>query len=779
MFAQDNFKNEIKVSKVRAINSHGFGGAIFEALVENSDHKLAVPKKIVVYADQNTAPAGFTVETGLSLDAQGVLSQKDFKFKGKAYTENRLDASSLRIKLSGKDFLINYLSSGEFKGIGPARAKKIMTDLGEERALELLDAGDFERLYDVLKDSRVVSKLVEVWNEVGCSEVFQRLSDVFHENYMKIPPRNMSLFIRYYGKDAYSKLEENPYRFLAFYPRFDHIDLLARKKFGVSADDENRIEAVIEEALYQCVQRNKHTVCTVKNLAERFEGILGKGPEGKELARKVENSLLEGKVGELFLRHENNTYRPMALAIQEKFVAKHLSNLLSDKSRQFHNSFTGGFSDLQINKWIGEFEAQERERLNLKKFSLNKEQKLAVFTSIRNPFTLISGSAGTGKTTCLKCIYYCLNILGYTVRQVALAGRAAKRMEESTGVEAKTCASFILADDEEKVNKSDVLVIDESSMVDLNTMSRCLQRLADNNRVIMVGDTEQLPPVAAGLVFHCLFDHTSIPHVELLNVERQSEGTGIPQVSKNIRSGTLINLPNYSSSDKTGVFHIEMSGNHSDLEIMSIKIGELYLESTDNTLVICSAKKLAEKVNQICRDANPDKQREVVMNDIYRPDNPDLLKVGFSLNDRVICTKNLWDEGIQNGSLGIVKQIYIRPLKIKVDDGLEVTSLGVIQWDDGVCRPINEQTVHEIELGYAITVHKSQGSEFERVIIGCPNSKVLLDRSLVYTAVTRSKKQAVIVGEFEVIAEAVKANNKASDRNTALEFELLTIMKTD
>ena len=363
-----------------------------------------------------------------------------------------------------------------------------------------------------------------------------------------------------------------------------------------------------------------------------------------------------------------------------------------------------------------------------------------------------------GKTTVLKSLYRVYQDAGTKVLQVALAGRAAKRMQEATGLPASTIASFLNSVNDLTFDGPTVLVVDEASMVDIVSMSRLCEALLPHVRLVLVGDPYQLMPVGPGLVLHCVMKVPSIPVTELKTVKRY--GGVIDAVALAVRGGFW---PNISDEETAPVAFI-----HCDDRLIAEKVVDLYALDTAGTQVVAPLRNgpAGTKVlNQVCQ------QR-------FTSDGPTVTRwngefdtrehCGFNLGDVVLCTRNLWDKGLQNGSIGRIVEVA-SPATKSSDDAER--ALAWVEWDDGVCRELTSEMLEDVELGFAVTVHKAQGSQWRRIVIPVTDSR-LLDRTLLYTAITRAQVQVILVGDVGAAQKAVMAPPKAHNRKVALDLAL-------
>lgn len=326
-------------------------------------------------------------------------------------------------------------------------------------------------------------------------------------------------------------------------------------------------------------------------------------------------------------------------------------------------------------------------------------------------------------------------------RLLALAGRAAKRISEATGRPAQTIAGFIRNADVEELERG-IVVIDEASMVDIVSMAQVLDLIPATCRIVLVGDSAQLMPVGPGLVFHVLCG-ALVPTVELKVARRF--GTQIASFADQIRDGAF---PSILEDSTAPVCLFDLSRPDAIAET----IVELY--DPADCQVLCSRRSGhggTEPLNSLLQArVNPKGQRLMVLNrEFDRPSD-----TGLRLNDHVIYTRNNYKLDLRNGSLGKLSGIPEEPT-IYCDEAGEPlgTVIAWVEWDDGVLRPVFEDMLSDIELAYAITTHKAQGSQWRRVLIPLVKARNF-DRSMLYTAVTRAQSQVILIGDRGVAVDA-------------------------
>jgi len=602
-----------------------------------------------------------------------------------------------------------------FHGIGPETSKLLWKTFGE-RLVEVLDSGDYQALADVVSAQKAVT-LVQGWREEGLSKTLQWLQA--NNVGLRIGRR----VINYFGAEAVEKIQENPYRLLSFSAGWDEVDGLATGELGVDLKDERRLAAAVEEVVYSRFTKGD-TFVPRRLLIAGLKRLLEANRQSDEVIQAaIENC---ESAGRLLFDLSGNAYSIGASILEDRVVNAIVqrSNIISPAC--------------DVESIITTFEGREG-------FGLEPEQRAAIHLVADHHFSVITGGAGCGKTTVLKAVCEVLEAQGYKVIQIALAGKAVKRMMESTGRKAFTVASFLKKlKDSELTGEFDASVpsavlIDEASMVDLISFAAIARALRDEVKIALVGDPHQLPPVGPGLVLHTLPGTPGIAHVELKAPRRFD--SAMAEVANFIKEGVLPTI-----DGNPNVQWIEAQ----DDDIAALA-SSLLLTSPDDAIVLTTTRALARTINQIVQESMTRGKREIMLwNDEFEC----LEATGLREGDAVICTANHWDLGIQNGSMGTV---------LNVADDEQERSLGEVKWDDGVIRPISEDLLDDLELGWALTVHKSQGSQWRRVLVCLPTSSRLVDRSAIYTAVTRVRSQVLILGQRSHL-EKVVAEKKAADR---------------
>lgn len=617
-------------------------------------------------------------------------------------------------------------------GVGPAKAARLHDRFGE-RLVEILDSGSVESLKDCVGEASA-RKLIEAWQERT-----RETAVVTFLDRNGVDTRLAEKILRYWPEDAIEKLQANPYRVLAF-TSWSTADRLAMS-LGVAANDGRRLTAAAEAAVYKRLDTYKETLVDSDELGKGIGTLLRCSDErviGESIRLAVDDKALT--------RIPGGGYQAVGCAVMEQFLTARFTEMVSIDRNGSKGENANGERSLKIEDCIRGFE--EREGI-----TLSAEQRAAVFMAADEPLSVLTGGAGVGKTTVLKAVHRAVESLGGSVILMALAGRAAQRLREATGCDAYTIAAFLnrVQSGNLQLAPRHLLVIDEASMLDLMLMYRIVRALPQGARLLLVGDPYQLPPIGPGLVFHVLSASCAVPVRALTRVHRQSESTGIPLVAGKIRDGILPELPRYKGPGAGVSFYdcaptaivnclVDVAsefGTLGDLQILGI---------TKNGVAGVNA------INEVFHRKLTSAKRQ-------------LADWGFAESDPVIYTVNDYGRELYNGSLGRIVKILETPFESKNED----ESGRVVVAFDGRELSLSAADLCNLELAYAITTHKAQGSQFKRVVIPITLSR-LLDRTLIYTASTRGVEQVVFVGDRQAFDLAVSKMPAASLRNVGLKL---------
>ena len=731
----------VRVNSIRSQNLTCLGGCIFSGPTIDEEGNVLDAGSYLVVKAAGSLLGGVQVQPGQWWRVSGCATTREVAVNGYRLTERQVDAEDISLTLPSGEHIVTLMAESEdFRGVGRVKARKLWEAFGE-RLYDIFDEGDAASLTEVLGEE-VARQAVAAWRLHGDARTLQWLAA---QGFSSALGRKVTAF---FGMDTPERIEEDPYRLLSFCAGWKETDRLAQRHFSVAQDDPRRLKGAIEEALYRLFD-DGHTAASLPMLMTRLESVLGV-QSGTCLWRAlVPDALSEGFGNGSYLIGTEHDVHPVGPYVMELSVAQVLAERL--------------MKDLPPLLAAGRVEAILAEHEGAEGFVLNEQQRLAVQAAVAYPLLLITGGAGVGKTTVLKALYEAYDDVDVQVFQVALAGRAAKRLQEATGRPAATIASFLRNTSVENLAAPAVLVIDEASMVDIITMHRLCELLPAHVRLVMAGDPAQLMPVGPGLVFHALVDQLAVPRVELQVVKRH--GGAIADAALSIRAGIWPALPAVDTAPIA--FFPCGSGNDASSGAAEMAL-RLYAEAPGQTQILSarrSGHNGVDGLNLRCQQSCAGDAEHLL---VWSNEHGQAADTGFRLGDPVLCTRNLWDCGLQNGSLGRLVEIEKEPSVLRNDEGGETRrTIAWVEWDDGERRPVFESMLDDLALGYAITVHKSQGSQWPRVIVVLTGSR-LLDRTLIYTAVTRAQVQVLLMGDECAVRQAVEALPKAHHRRVGL-----------
>jgi exodeoxyribonuclease V alpha subunit len=626
------------------------------------------------------------------------------------------------------DQIVKYLSTHpDFRGFGFGEAKAIrLYEKFKERLTALLDEGGVEQLSGVVS-AEIAGKLVAAWHKNAReSAVAAFLAHYGFNTHLA------SKIARCWPANAIEKLRENPYRLLAL-TGWTSVDRFARS-LGVTADDERRLIASAEAAAYRRLDAHKDTLCDEAVLRADVRGLLRCA--GATARRAIELAVEDGSlVGDM-----GAGYQPVGCMVMERYLATRFAGMVEAGRKGQMNLFGGEATARAVDALLRDFEGQEG-------ITLNAEQRAAVHMAVTENISVLTGGAGVGKTTVLKAVGHVVEVLGGSVIQMALAGRAAQRMREATGREAYTIVGFLnrVGSGKIELGPNHLVVIDESSMLDLMLTYRVLKVMPKGVRLLVVGDPFQLPPIGPGLMLHVLAESRAVRVQKLVQVHRQAESTGIPSIADQVRNGIVPILPRFGGRG-AGVSFIEAAPETILKHLTSLV---RVLGGLGEVQVLGVTKNGPAGVKII----NDTFHRGWAQRGETLPD------WGLSEGEPVIFTVNDYDRELYNGSLGRVKRVFAEPQE---PEGSGVPIRLTCDFD-GREVGLSDNDLGYTHLAYAVTTHKAQGSQFSRVVVPITQSR-LLDRTLVYTALTRAIQQVVFLGDKQAFAKAVANPPSASSR---------------
>lgn len=656
-------------------------------------------------------------------------------------------------KPNTKEGIVKYLSSGLIKGVGPVTALSIVNKFGEAT----LDVIEFnpQRLTEVKGISeRKANEIYEAFNEIRKMQNAVMLM----QEYNISTNLAVKIYNTYFDKTEFI-LKENPYKLCEDVDGigFQTADKIANK-MGISPLSEFRFRAGVLHVLKSSCEKTGNTYITKSNLESDVCELLKVSVDDIN-SNKVLNNLIMDSLIKVFELNGEEVVVLTKYYNTEKIVAYTLTLF-----NEIHKN-----KNLDVNDSINLFE-------QMNQIAMHKNQRDAVTLAVNAGVSVITGGPGTGKTTIVKCMLQIFKSLGKNVKLLAPTGRAAKRLSESTGEEASTIHRALVVDflggDTFLYNQNnklpyDVVIVDEVSMVDVQLMYYLVRALKKGTQLVLVGDKDQLPSVGAGNVLADIINSGVISVCELTYVYRQDKDSLI------ISNAHLINdckMPVLDNKSKDFFFEEKADADDMLTSVVNLAYSRLpkYLNVDNSKIQVLAAMK-----SGICGVDNLNKQLQDKINppSLKKPE----LETDFAiyrLGDRVMQITNNYERewikdnreqgtGVFNGDIGVID--HVEP------NTFETTVL----FEDGRYVKYNKKDLSELVLSYAITIHKSQGSEFDVVIIpvvaGAP---MLLTKNLLYTAVTRAKKMVVLVGTKQNIFRMVK-NKSTLTRNTLLKTFLI------
>lgn len=605
-----------------------------------------------------------------------------------------------------------------FAGIGIARAARLADAFGDGLHAALRDRDP--RVSGILPPD-VAERLLDAYADKA------RVAAVADELTRLDADAGVALkLLRLWPEDALERLRANPFLLVSWvgWRKTEEIGRL----LGVSADDPRRLVAAVEAALYGRLD-SKHTATKRDELQRLVSRMVGDGQADAAIDLAVADA---GCVP-----FSDGRLQPPGAAAMEAFVAAEIARLLEPAAQ-----LDLIVRDVDVRRALDALERFEADQPH----RLTERQREAVALALTSRVACIGGYAGSGKTTILRAVCTLADGLGRVLHLMALSGRAARRMAEATGRQASTIARFLMARRDEPLGPEAVVVIDEASMLDLPTLYRILLDLGDA-RLLLVGDPAQLAPIGFGLTYHVLVRSPAVPTVVLDRVHRQDEASGIPAVAAAIRCGRMPDLADFDGR-RPGVSFVDCDADDAIRRIA--EIGRALVAAgavRGETQILSPMRAGAAGISAINRAFHQARAGD-------RPRFPG--RSDIAVGDPVIFMKNDDTLDLQNGSMGRLIDVQ--------------NSTAVVRFDD---RDVELTVAHAqmIDLAYAISVHKAQGSSWPRLILPVYRSR-LLDRTLVYTAVTRAQSQVVLIGDRHALQRALAVEHGES-RETTLASRLV------
>lgn len=684
-----------------------------------------------------------TATTGSLWEVSGRERLNHFTINDFPLSEYTIDADSIKfLKPSGR--ILSRWISNNIKGIGSVIANRLVR---HKKLAQLIETQDTDALLNIagMTENRV-KDLIESWPSEA---LFKTINWLEEQN---LPLGFGEKLVAIFGEGAIDKIKEHPFILVAMGASYEQVSQLALR-LGFTLEDEVVVAGIAQYAAINHANKTGSTVITSGELNKEYS--------------KLMNSKAPNNVGEIaceqgLLVKAADGYQVYGKALMEAAIAQFIVDAHQRPAGE--GCLLAGW-ECHLSPELVETALTDYE--STLDFNLTADQRDAVVGAVFSPVCGISGGAGTGKTTILKAVLGVYDRVAQGVKcyQVALAGRAAQRMAESTQRPAQTIAKFIgehLGDNKPDLPEQILLVIDESSMVDLLSMYRLIGMLPDAARIIFVGDTSQLPPVGNGLVFHALTD-TQIPFFNLTQVKRQSEESGIHKFSTSVRNGQL-DLPEVTKNTLR-----ESRDCSIETKPTVERLIKLWQESggIEQSIVLSPIRKGEFGVNNLNIELQAsvgNDRKAVYFQDSLRGWIPWITSTGSRLlkGDPILVIANNYDKDadLRNGDLGLITEVFSQPDK----DG----AVAIIEVDSASIS-VTVELLEKLQLGYAITIHKSQGSQWPNCFVMLPKeAEKMIDQTLLYTASTRPSERLVLMGDKRVIEKSVKVGSKALSRLTFL-----------
>jgi exodeoxyribonuclease V alpha subunit len=683
-------------------------------------------------------------EAGSVWEIKGNSRERTYRIGDRTITEDFVEATQV-VRLCPEGPAIAYWIEKNVPGIGETTALKLIRAI--KNLNEVIREGDIDRLCTVDgMSANKAQELIARWPDESIYSAIRFLADC------GLPAKLADPITKIYKARTEELIKADPYLLVPLGVPFKEVEILIQK-LKLSISDNDRSVALAEEAAHQ----KSMTGSTVVHSSEiqTFAQTMGYSISNEAPDEAVKRGAL--------IRVEGG-YQTIGMARMEAIVGHRINSFVCRKPGEEALFATW---ELDINETTVSAKLSNIEQGDLG-FELTQEQRQAVIGSMLSPVACISGGAGVGKTTILRAIlgvYKAFDTKGMNIHMMALSGRAAQRISQSTGYPAKTIAKYVYdsmrAPEAPVILKEDhaLVVIDEASMVDLHTMYRLIGVLPNATRLLFVGDIAQLPPVGPGLIFHELVK-SGIPTFNLVAVKRQAADSGIHRFATSVRTGEkpVLSALGDCLKESPDCCHSR------DLNLH--RITGLWDEAgrSERCIILAPTNSGEFGVDSI----------NAFIQDFIGTDRPVLRYLDESagvipwrikgrylhLGDQVMVTANDYQNDIRNGDLATITQVYSKPT--------ENGEYGVMDLEG---RPIliNDEVIEKLDLGFCITIHKSQGSQWPvAIMILSPEGEHMTDRSLLYTGSTRPQERLVILGKITSITRAIERGNFSDIRAVAI-----------
>ncbi|GAB5491840.1 MAG: ATP-dependent RecD-like DNA helicase [Phototrophicaceae bacterium] len=644
------------------------------------------------------------------------------------------------ISPKNKQGIIRYISDTVF-GIGDVTATKIYNHFGDE-TLDILD-NDPQRIYDVpgLK-TKLADNLLTEW---GASRTVRQI--MIHLQSYGITTKLAKKIYDEYGTETLTIVKSDPYQLADDLHGigFKKADQIAQG-MGIAVDDPARLRAGLVYTLSQ-MANNGHTYAPQEDLIAEARENLGVDTDDKDLLEQIREQLLAGKLKAEILYPETEEqvgaiYLPMFFAAE------------SSAADKIHVMTTSPSRIITHVKTIEDWDNYLTELAKDNDVDLSEQQQGAVTGAMFSKVSVLTGGPGTGKTTTLKMVINALDLEGFEYMLASPTGRAAKRLGEATEREASTIHRLLgfnpqfggFDHDESNPLETDIVIIDEASMIDLILFFQLLKAIKPGSHLMLVGDIDQLPSVGAGNVLNDVID-SGVAHVTRLSqIFRQEDDSHIISNAHRINQGQMP----YTDNESSDFYFFNMSDPEEAAEMVVDLVAERLKRKIGDYDAIQDIQVIAPMYRSPVGVTRLNELLQEALNPAGRRAEKKLGYKIFRVGDKVMQTKNNYDKEVFNGDIGIIQGIDDDENSIRVAiDG---------QFIDYDYTDADEQLIH----AYCISTHRSQGSEYPIVVMPIMTQHyMMLQRNLIYTAITRAKKMVVLVGTRKAIKIAVDNNNVA------------------
>lgn len=681
-----------------------------------------------------------------TLDRQPIINE-EYTFVGEFVRDKNYGlqfqfSSFSRFSFNSVDSIIQYLSSALFYGVGEVTAKKIV-DVYQEDTLNVIRK-DPNALTKIGIKGATAKIIYDTINENHMSEEIT----MFFINY-GITMNMCHKIVSTLGPNAIAIVKEKPYILMEKIERFGFVknDLFALK-MGIKKDAKERLIAVIHHVLKESIYSSGNSYVYKTDLFAKVNKFLKDVTiDDTKFTNTLQTLIIDKKIFET----NDGLLFDYDLYNKERDLSELIVNKLKSSKLEYSEK---------------EIEDAYYKTLKLINIELSELQKTAVKSAFNEPLVIITGGPGTGKTTIVKAIlnmYVELHGGNNTVLEgvalLAPTGKASKRLAEVTNVSAQTIHKYLgymgenfFEHGKDYKTSSKLIIVDEASMMDLPLAYQLFSSIQDDAHVIIVGDVDQLPSVGPGQVLKDLIDSKEITTIRLNKIHRQAADSKIIQLAHSVNEG--ITPDNFLNKYFDRIFI--PSDNDNILQLLKGWV----------KLALSKGKSLTQDIQVLCpmyRCKNGINELNIELQNIANPLNDQLelkfLGQNFRVNDKVIQLVNRSDKGVMNGDIGIVQDFLFSNGEI---NGL------IVKYDSGLVNYVNDE-LEDLKLAYAISIHKSQGSEFDIVILPLSSSySFMFKRKLIYTAITRAKKMLIMIGEVNSFQRGI----------SIIEAKRLTILKS-